>query len=61
MHSFEKVLTFKHIVFGLFIILFILSATVLISWTKIYEILNFEDLNRDCIHDEEESKRLARV
>lgn len=35
--------------------------TVLLSWAKIYEILNFEDLNKNCIHDEEEAERLARV
>lgn len=35
--------------------------TVLLSWGKIYEMLNFEDLNKNCIHDEEEALRLARV
>ncbi len=61
MHSFEKMLNFKHMVIGVLIILFILFMTVLVSWTKIYEILSFEDLNRNCIYDEEETKRLARV
>ena len=46
---------------GAILIVAILSVSVWISWGHIYEILTFEDLNKNCIHDEEEAKRLARV
>ncbi len=43
------------------IIVSILAITVWLSWARITEILSFEDLNRNCIHDDEEEQRLSRI
>lgn len=54
-------MTWKVITVGILTILGILGLTIALSWSRINEILSFEDLNRNCIHDDEEEQRLSRI